>query len=423
MRRSVAMILLVVAVACTPDPPEQEQASGRLEAARQESLAAYQEGDYATFRDRLLDLVELDPENYRHRYNLACAHALTGDQEQAIEIIRFLLDEDYDLALLAKDDSDFDRFRDNAEWQELQARMEELATPLNRSQAAFSIPEKDLIPEGMAYDPVERAFYVGSLHKRKIIKIDRDGSISDFTGEMQDGLVRVLGMKIDSKRRQLWAVSSYLFPVAHIPEEVFGTSGVYRFDLQTGRLLGKYMLPKGEGHYLNDLTISPGGDVYVTDWRRFGIYTIAAGSDSIVRLLKMERSPNGIDISDDGTKLFIAGDGMGVYDIATGVFRELRHPPGMYVSGDGSYYYKNSIVAVQNFKISRLYLNEEQTEIIRSEPLEAFHPLFNQPTTGAIAGDRFYYIANSQARSYDAEGRLPPPEELDETQILWLELD
>ena len=57
----------------------------------------------------------------------------------------------------------------------------------NSSTTAFSVLEKDLIPEGITYDPVEQAFFLSSLYKSKIIKIDNKGNRSDFTKERQDG--------------------------------------------------------------------------------------------------------------------------------------------------------------------------------------------------------------------------------------------
>ena len=43
-------------------------------------------------------------------------------------------------------------------------------TPINRSITAFVLEEKGLITEGIAFDPEEKAFYVGSVHKRKIVR-------------------------------------------------------------------------------------------------------------------------------------------------------------------------------------------------------------------------------------------------------------
>lgn len=415
-RGLTTITLLILISACGPSSTE------RLQDAVQRGTQAYQAGDVAEFLRQSQILVRLAPENYRHRYNLACAYALNGDKDNTVATLKFLLDEDYELALLAGTDTDFDAYRDSPEFQTLAAIIAEKTQPLNNSRIAFSLPERDLIPEGMAYDPVEEAFYIGSLQKCKIIRVDKNQRITDFTAERQDGMLRVLGMRVDTERRILWVASAYGFIRPDIPEELLGSTGVFKFNLQTGELIKKYMLPQEEGHYLNDLTIHPNGDVYITDWRIYGVYKISAETDVLEKFIDMPRQPNGIDLSDDGGRLFIAGDGMSVVDLATGEFRELAYPVNMFVSGDGCYFYKNSLIAVQNNKVTRFHLNDAQDEIIRAEMLEAYHPLFNLPTTGALAGDDFYFIANSQLLSYDADGYLFPMNELEETKILHVTL-
>jgi len=256
-----AIIILSVLIfnRCAKQPELTVQDYNRL------SLEAYQSQDYMKYQQMTIKLVELESQNFTHRYNLACAYALNKNKENSINTLQFLLDQNYDLILFAATDSDFDSIRKTAEFQEIARQIEDKIRPLNNSHVAYTIPEKDLIPEGMAYDPVEQAFYISSLHKSKIIKIDKQKRISDFVESRQDGLVSVLGMKVDAERRILWAVSSYGFYKASIPRELLGTTGVFKYDLQSNRLLKKYLLPPEEGHYLNDLTISPRGDVYVTD--------------------------------------------------------------------------------------------------------------------------------------------------------------
>jgi hypothetical protein len=403
----------------------QQSTADSLDEYLQLSVKAYQSKDYPEYHRLISKIVDLEPQNYRYRYNLACACALTGDLQSTVKILRFLLDEGYDLAFLAETDSDFDLIRNTEPFQEIINLIKEKTRPLNNSHIAFSIPEKDLIPEGIAYDPVDETFYLGSVQKCKIIKINKQGRISDFTEQRQDGLVKVLGLKVDVERRTLWAVSSYGFYNPNIPKELLGTTGVFQYDLQTKKLLKKYMLPQEENHMLNDLAIDSSGDVYVTDWRVPAIYLISADKDTIEKFIDLPRRPNGIDFSADETKLFIAGAGIGVLDISTKTFNELKHPVNMYLSGDGLYYYRNSLIAIQNGglrKITRFYLNEGQNEIVRSRALEAYHPLFNLPTTGVIIGNHFYYIANSQIREYDDEGNLFPLSELEETKILKTEL-
>ncbi len=77
-----------------------------------------------------------------------------------------------------------------------------------KSSIAFKISEPDLIPEGIAYDKRKITFYIGGTYLRKIVSIDEKGAVKNFTGEAQDGLRGVLGMRVDEKRRVLWAISS-----------------------------------------------------------------------------------------------------------------------------------------------------------------------------------------------------------------------
>jgi hypothetical protein len=48
-------------------------------------------------------------------------------------------------------------------------RIEKENPPTVRSATAFVVGERDLAPEGIAYDPVSHNFYMSSLSKHKII--------------------------------------------------------------------------------------------------------------------------------------------------------------------------------------------------------------------------------------------------------------
>src|ERR1700690_2727278 len=49
---------------------------------------------------------------------------------------------------------------------------------VTQAHSAFVTTEKDLIPEGLAYDPANDSFYLSSLNRRKIVKIPRQGKIT-----------------------------------------------------------------------------------------------------------------------------------------------------------------------------------------------------------------------------------------------------
>jgi len=386
---------------------------------------AYQAQDFATYERLMIRVVDLAPAEYTYRYLLARAHALNANAEAAAFVLHHLLNEGYSLALYATRDPHFESLRETEAFTPVQALLKTKTKPLNRSAIAFTLPERDLVPEGMAYDPSEQAFYIGSLEKCKIVRVDRDRDISDFTQPRQDDLVPVLGMKVDLRRRHLWVATSYGTPKAALPENLLGTTGLYKYDLESHALIKRYMLPQEEHHYLNDVVIARDGDVYATDWTGGAVYHIPPSQDRIEKLTDLEGRPNGIALSPDEAILFVAGDDILTVDIDTGEAAPLRHPPHIYLSGDGLYFHDNSLIAIQNGacnQVTRFFLNAAQDSVIRAQTLEAYHPSFDVPTTGALVGDELYYIANSQLGAYDEKGHLPPPQEMAETHILRVKL-
>jgi sugar lactone lactonase YvrE len=286
------------------------------------------------------------------------------------------------------------------------------ASAQESSQVAFKIEERELIPEGIAYDPRARIFYVGSTYKRKVVSVDEKGVVRDFTGEAQDGLLGALGMKVDTKRRLLWVVSSNAggaMPGKGLDKDCLGCSAVFKYDLRAGRLIKKYVLSnKPSVHFLNDLTINSRGDAFITDTVTGDIYLISRRKDELELFsnLGQKAFPNGIDLSGDEKHLFVAAaGGIQVINLRDKRSRTLKMPDGVSpVVIDGLYFYKGGLIAIQPFadqrKVVRYSLGEEANAVTKVEVIEPEHPLFNQPTTGVIVGKDFYYIANSQLQFF-----------------------
>lgn len=298
------------------------------------------------------------------------------------------------------------------------------------SQVAFKIPERDLIPEGIAYDPQMKTFYVSSTYKRKIVAIDARGQARDFTAEGQDGLMGVVGMRVDPKRRLLWALcgdAGINMPMKVMDEKNMGRSGVFKYDLKTGKLIKKYLLDNTSArHFLNDLTINSRGDVYITDSLAASVYVISPDRDELELFTRSDEwaFPNGIDLSDDEKVLFVAvRDKVAVIDVETRKSRLLELPD--FDGSDGLYFYKNSLIAIDSYHNQRVvgqyFLNKDFTRVDRVKAIERDHPLLIQPTTGVIVNSDFYYIANSQLQHFrrllNADGTYPA-NELSEVVIL-----
>jgi hypothetical protein len=300
--------------------------------------------------------------------------------------------------------------------------------PLNRSYIAFTIPEKDLLPENVAYDSGTGAFFVGSTRKGKILRV-LDGAIAEFVAPRAHGLWMVVGMKADAERRALWVASSYGSNLVDAEPRNGSPAGLFRFNLDTGELDGRWLLDDaGSTHFLNDLVVARNGDVFVTHMmEKAAIYRLDAETGTFTPFLHGDAAftePNGITINDRGDTLYVAHDeGISRIDIEERSRRQLTMPEGVTGRGiDGLYYYKFSLVAVHPWPGAVRRYSMGGDGVTGVEILESDHPMFSIPTTGAMVGDTLYYVANAQFNSFDRDGTLFPMERLYEPVILKLNL-
>lgn len=284
-------------------------------------------------------------------------------------------------------------------------------TSLVPSEIAFRINDPELIPEGIAYDAQTKTFFVGSTFKRKIVAIDAAGKVRDFTTEAQDGIYGVLGMRVDAKRRVLWAISSNAggtMPARRLDKSCLGCSTVTSYRLDTGNLLKKYELSnKPAVHFLNDLALAPNGDVFITDTVSGDIYRIAQGAEAMETFVSLGAGtfPNGIDFADDGRTLYVASAaGIRRVNTADKTITPIGGLGEKVPSIDGLYFHRGRLIAIQPFEANRKVVRYALSgdTISKTEVIEAEHESMKQPTTGVIVGDDFYYIANAQLQFFRA---------------------
>ena len=387
------------------------------------AMQAYQKKDYPLYLSSLSKMVGPETRQPALLYQIAGAYALNGNHQQASTYLGKLAH--MGLAYPIATDPDFAEFKRSEQFATILKAFDKNKLHKHPSKQAFILREKDLIPEGIAYDEKENKWYVGSIYKRKIVTIDPNGNVDDFTKEGQDGLYGVLGMKVDEARRELWVCS------AALGADTSGASGIFKYDLSTKKLIQKYILEGGvQKHLLNDLVIAGNGDIYATNSGTGGVFKIARDGGQPEEFIKPGTFiyPNGIALSPDGKKVLVADfAGISAVSIESRKIEALTYPPNTTLAGiDGLYLYNDYLVAVQNFvmpqRIIKMKLNKLYSGIDKVEVLEANLPLFEKiPTTGVVAGNQFYFIANSQLRSIDEKGVILSMNELQETVILKLE--
>lgn len=316
-------------------------------------------------------------------------------------------------------------WRDDSTYQRIVARIRAANPPRVRSTIACRLAERDLHPEGVAFDPQSRALFVGSF-KGKIVRVDARGVARDFASVVgADGPRVVVGVRVDTARQALWAAVAD--PRAFADAAVAG-GALHRFDLRTGRLLGRFTMP-GAGA-LNDVVVTPAGDAYATNTMDGSVWRTVAGSETMRVFLPAGTAPeaNGIALDAARGVLFVAAArGIVRAELATGRARALENASGWPLgSFDGLYWWRDGLVGIQNGvhpgRVMRLTLDADATTVTRAEVVEQYHPQFNGMTTAALDGDALFYLVNTQSRSFRADGTPIDPRALTEVLVARLPL-
>ena len=322
---------------------------------------------------------------------------------------------------LGVDAADFKIVAEEPRYQEIARALNGRVPTVADAPVAFRVAERDLIPEGIAYDPKRKDLFLGSLKKRKIVRIRPGGAVSDFVAPAAGGIGRVLGMRVDPKRDVIWAAAG---PMRG--DQASAPRGIYQFALEDGALLGAYALPEGGEHLLNDVAIAGDGTVFVTDSEGGGVFRLKPGAKELDPLVPGGSMiyPNGIVVDATGRALYVA-DAIGIWSVdpASGERRRLQPPAGVPIGGiDGLTMDGADFIAVQNLgsspRLVRMTVDAAAGRVTTVKVLASKHPEFELPTTVALAGADAYVIANSQLRSKDESGQYLPPERLKETVIL-----
>jgi sugar lactone lactonase YvrE len=308
------------------------------------------------------------------------------------------------------------------EFRAIERRLDAKVERVNRASAAFTIRnQRDLVPEGIAYDPVDEVFYLSSLHRRKVLRVDRNGNAADFIKEAQDGMLAGLGMVVDANRRILWVLSG-ASPEMRIKGDE-GVSMLAAYDLRGGRLVKKLTVgSKEQPSLLNDMALLDDGTLFITDTVRQHVVRLAPGANEFeVWLADVFRYPNGIAVSSDQRTLYVADfRGISRIELADKSLKKIE--TAKLLGGiDGLKFHDDALIGIQNAigkpRVVRVHLAGNRVEL-----LESNNPLFEVPTTGVVAGGAYYFIANPGLRAFDDNGNLWPMEKLEDPVMLRIAL-
>lgn len=377
------------------------------------AFGAYQAKDWPTYLENMKKLDALRPNHSRVLYNLACAYALAGEKDSALDTLARVAD--MGMIYPVEKDEDLASIREDERFAKIVSSFEANGRETGDATVAFEIADvRGSVPEGLARNADGGDAWVGLVRDRAIWHVDREGHATKL--ELPDNVWSVMGMKFDERTGKLWFCTAATPMMREKDDLAVGSSAVVAWDVAKSKVVGRWDLPADDTpHWLGDLTIAGDGTVYATDSRTPAIYRIPKDSESIERWLTNEgfASLQGLAWSEASKRLYVADYSKGIWsiDVESGDASLLSVPyDGMILGIDGLYLHDGDLIGVQNgtnpHRIIRLHLDPGGAAIESVETLEANRPQFDEPTLGLVEGDWFWFVATSGWGSFTDDGVL-----------------
>jgi sugar lactone lactonase YvrE len=392
----------------------QPNAAQQLERLQQEAQAAHAANNTQARLEAALKIQKLLNDSPQAVEDAARVYAEAGDPQHALEAIGEFAN------LGQSDDRLFDGGNKNftaldkllqdqtTQSESIVKRLAENKTPVSHADLVFTIPDAELLPEDIDYDPQSKTFLITGILEKKIIRIDPKGKATDFASSPSHW--PMMAIKIDAARKLVWATEVAIDGFHTTPQSDWGHSALLCFDLGSGALRSRIEGPPHSA--LGDMVLSRDGMPVISDGDGGGVY--------ILRGNKLERIDSGDFISPqtaaahpDGRHLFIPDylRGIGIFDEASGKTIWLA-PQGKYALNgiDGLYFDRGALLATQNGtspeRVIRFSLNSTLDGIVSEQMIERATSTLGDPTHGVVVGDSFYYIANSGWDTLDDHGAM-----------------
>jgi sugar lactone lactonase YvrE len=403
-----------------------------LAAAWGTAVAAQEPANEAEIRAEMAaaeGLLGKTPDRASGLYLLAALHAQLGEIQPAIANLKecVSLKEGFD----PSGGPEFAALKGSREYDQLVEQARKDFPAVSQARLVYVTTEKDLVPEGLAYDSARNVFYLSSLNLRKIVKIPNSaikapakGAVpeksSDFVPGDRYKLLPILGIRMDPNDGSVWSNSCL--------DE--GKSELLHFDPE-GTLLGRYDRTQEPGkHCFNDLVVLPSGDVFLTDTLANKVLQFQPKTQALseVKASRELLEPNGITLSGDNQLLYVA-DQLGVLrvDLKTGESVEVDAGAHSTLAGiDGLYWHKGSLIAIQNGigtpRVAAFQLAKDGAHVSKTTILEYRSNLCVLPTTGALREDDFFYIVNSGSNNLNTDDRVMDVTKLEPVRIAMIHL-
>jgi hypothetical protein len=317
------------------------------------------------------------------------------------------------------------------EWEPLIQAFERNGASSGEADTVVQLSLGAWVPEGIAYDAVLDTLYLGSVRRGVIIAIDSDGQAEGLIGP-EGGLWGVFGMEVNPRSNMLWVATSNFRPeYAGDSDGTPGAAAIVSVDPYSGAVVSRFVIPNDQPSVLGDLTLGEDGTVYTSD-SLGGVHALTPRNGAWRTLLPagIMTSPQGLALNGDESLLYVADyrGGITIIPLDGGEPRPLALPDDVGVYGiDGMEFWNDRLLVVINgsrpHRVMELHLSADGTTVTATQSLLRADPRFDEPTLTAIRGGELLLIADSHWNRFDADGNLPPDEEMSGPTVLAVPLD
>ena len=320
------------------------------------------------------------------------------------------------------------RYRPNADVDRALRAVTANAAPYIRSTVVAQMADSTFWPEGVDFDPRSGSFFVASIRHGTIAEIRRNGTVRELWPRNTAGMGAVMGVRVDTARRVLWATTSGVPQAeAFVPGDS-AVASLLQVRNSDGVIMRRWPLPISAGtHALGDLAVGASGDVYFTDSSQPFLYHLRPDADTLERITsRLFHSLQGLAPSRDGKWIYVADYSLGILrvELRTLDIIRLHDAPGSSSLGcDGILLVGDSvIVAVQNgvapARLMAFALDAARTGFSAAYILDRNPAVADEPTIATLANGMVVYVANSQWDKHDDAGHRIPAQPLTSPVLL-----
>jgi sugar lactone lactonase YvrE len=407
---------LVLAAHLLSDPAHAQSESNAADSATtarrlfREASTAVRAGDPIASHRHMVAATQVWPTQAAYLWQRARLALTIGDSSDAVASLRLYAA--LGLTHSVSGDPVFSRLEGQARFSSVLATLRTNAAPIVSSSVRAVLPDSTLWPEGIAYEPRSREFFVGSVRHRTIYAVGPKGTRALWT-DVRATVGSILGVFADPDGAHLWATTAGLPQMREYSLADSTIAALLKIRIADGAIVARYDLPASSaGHTLGDVTMGPTGDVFVSDSREPVLYRLGSGARELERFTDpLFRSLQGIAPSPDGVHVYLADYSHGLLrlDLRTRTVRRLVDAPSSTSLGvDGLVWYDGGLIGVQNgaepARVVRFRLDASGSRIVRQEVIDRNTEIADEPTIGVVVGTTYVYVANSQWNKYDDSG-------------------